>query len=171
MEIKCKFKQQNEVVERGTFKSRKVWVIDDENADYPQTIEVEVAQDKVNLFNNFRPGQPLTVSINLRGREWTNPQGEVKVFNTLQCWKVTSDLTDDETNGSMIKEMVKKNYDSSRPEPVKNASPKMQLIHDEFNKLDDMPFSKPSKKKGNIEQNFENEFIQEITNDINDLPF
>jgi len=94
MEIKCKFKQQNDVVERGTFKSRKVWVIDDENADYPQTIEVEVAQDKVNLFNNFRPGQPLTVSINLRGREWTNPQGEVKVFNTLQCWKVTSDVTD-----------------------------------------------------------------------------
>lgn len=94
MEIKCKFKQQNDVVERGTFKSRKVWVIDDENADYPQTIEVEVAQDKVNLFNNFRPGQPLTVSINLRGREWTNPQGEVKVFNTLQCWKVTSDVSD-----------------------------------------------------------------------------
>jgi hypothetical protein len=94
MEIKCKFKQQNDVVERGTFKSRKVWVIDDENADYPQTLEVEVAQDKVNLFNNFRPGQPLTVSINLRGREWTNPQGEVKVFNTLQCWKVTSDVTD-----------------------------------------------------------------------------
>jgi hypothetical protein len=94
MELKCKFKQQNDVVERGTFKSRKVWVIDDENADYPQTLEVEVAQDKVNLFNNFRPGQPLTVSINLRGREWTNPQGEVKVFNTLQCWKVTSDVTD-----------------------------------------------------------------------------
>ena len=94
MDLKCKFKQQNDVVERGTFKSRKVWVIDDENADYPQTIEVEVAQDKVNLFNNFRPGQPLTVSINLRGREWTNPQGEVKVFNTLQCWKVTSDVPD-----------------------------------------------------------------------------
>jgi len=94
MELKCKFKQQNDVVERGTFKSRKVWVIDDENADYPQTLEVEVAQDKVNLFNNFRPGQPLTMSINLRGREWTNPQGEVKVFNTLQCWKVTSDVTD-----------------------------------------------------------------------------
>ena len=92
MEIKCKFKQQNDVVERGTFKSRKVWVIDDENADYPQTIEVEVAQDKVNLFNNFRPGQPLTVSINLRGREWVDPKTDVtKVFNTLQCWKVTSD--------------------------------------------------------------------------------
>jgi hypothetical protein len=135
MEIKCKFKQQNDVVERGTFKSRKVWVIDDENADYPQTIEVEVAQDKVNLFNNFRSGQPLTVSINLRGREWTNPQGEVKVFNTLQCWKVTSDVTDQQ---------------EEEDAPTMKAAPK---------------------KAGNIEKKFENEFIQEITNDNNDLPF
>jgi len=94
MDLKCKFKQQNDVVERGTFKSRKVWVITEDDTKYPQTIEVEVAQDKVDLFNTCRPGQPLTVSINLRGREWTNPQDEVKVFNTLQCWKVVSDVPD-----------------------------------------------------------------------------
>jgi hypothetical protein len=136
MEIKCKFKQQNNVVERGTFKSRKVWVIDDENADYPQTLEVEVAQDKVNLFNNFRPGQPLTVSINLRGREWTNPQGEVKVFNTLQCWKVTSDVVDQQ---------------EEEEAPTMKAAPK--------------------KKAGNIEKKFQEEFINQIENDNNDLPF
>lgn len=137
MELKCKFKQQNDVVERGTFKSRKVWVIDDENADYPQTIEVEVAQDKVNLFSDFRPGQPLTLSINLRGREWTNPQGEVKVFNTLQCWKVTTDEVKDQQE--------------------EEAAPTMKAA--------------PKKKAGNIEKKFENEFIQEITNDNDDLPF
>jgi len=136
MELKCKFKQQNDVVERGTFKSRKVWVIDDENADYPQTLEVEVAQDKVNLFNNFRPGQPLTMSINLRGREWTNPQGEVKVFNTLQCWKVTSDVTDQQ---------------EEEEAPTMKAAPK--------------------KKAGNIEKKFQEEFINQIENDNNDLPF
>jgi hypothetical protein len=141
MEIKCKFKQQNDVVERGTFKSRKVWVIDDENADYPQTLEVEVAQDKVNLFNNFRPGQPLTVSINLRGREWTNPQGEVKVFNTLQCWKVTSDVTDQQEEESIFK--------PGDPfyAPKKKAAPK---------------------KTGNIENNFEEEHINSLGGD---LPF
>jgi len=141
MEIKCKFKQQNDVVERGTFKSRKVWVIDDENADYPQTIEVEVAQDKVNLFNNFRPGQPLTVSINLRGREWTNPQGEVKVFNTLQCWKVTSDIADDEISIDAV-EIVK---------AIAKASPK--------------------NKDGKISSNFQEEFFNKLENDNNDLPF
>lgn len=136
MDLKCKFKQQNDVVERGTFKSRKVWVIDDENADYPQTIEVEVAQDKVNLFNDCRPGQPLTLSINLRGREWTNPQGEVKVFNTLQCWKVTSDVTDQQ---------------EEEEAPTMKAAPK--------------------KKAGNIEKKFQEDFIQQIENDNNDLPF
>jgi len=141
MEIKCKFKQQNDVVERGTFKSRKVWVIDDENADYPQTLEVEVAQDKVNLFNNFRPGQPLTVSINLRGREWTNPQGEVKVFNTLQCWKVTSDIADDEISIDAV-EIVK---------AIAKASPK--------------------NKDGKISSNFQEEFFNKLENDNNDLPF
>lgn len=143
MELKCKFKQQNDVVERGTFKSRKVWVIDDENADYPQTIEVEVAQDKVNLFNNFRPGQPLTVSINLRGREWTNPQGEVKVFNTLQCWKVTSDVE--------AVEILGQQDEGPFDAPTMKAAPK--------------------KKAGNIEKKFQEDFIQEITNDNNDLPF
>jgi hypothetical protein len=152
MEIKCKFKQQNDVVERGTFKSRKVWVIDDENADYPQTIEVEVAQDKVNLFNNFRPGQPLTVSINLRGREWTNPQGEVKVFNTLQCWKVTSDVTDQQEETIEVKYSVEVDYDKKTFTET-NAE------------------KKAPKKAGNIEKKFQEDFIQQIENDNNDLPF
>ena len=92
MEIKCKFHQQNDVVERANFKSRKVWVITECDTKYPQTIELEVAQDKIDLFNDYTSGQDMTVSINLRGREWTDPKTDVtKVFNTLQCWKVVDD--------------------------------------------------------------------------------
>ena len=150
MEIKCKFKQQNDVVERGTFKSRKVWVIDDENADYPQTLEVEVAQDKVNLFNNFRPGQPLTVSINLRGREWTNPQGEVKVFNTLQCWKVTSDVEAFE----ILRQQDEDEISIDAVEIVKAIAK-----------------ASPKNKEGKISSNFQEEFFKKLENDNNDLPF
>jgi hypothetical protein len=28
------------------------------------------------------------VSINLRGREWVNPQGETKFFNSIQGWRI-----------------------------------------------------------------------------------
>jgi hypothetical protein len=30
----------------------------------------------------------IEVSFNLRGREWTSPQGEIKYFNTLEAWRI-----------------------------------------------------------------------------------
>ena len=68
------------------FRKREVVVTTDEQ--YPQTIMVEFVQDKTDLLNNFKPGQPVKISINLRGREWTNPQGEVKYFNSIQGWRI-----------------------------------------------------------------------------------
>lgn len=59
--------------------------------DYPQVIQFQASQDKVDLLDNFNPGDQVEVSFNLRGREWTNPQGEVKVFNTLDAWKITAE--------------------------------------------------------------------------------
>jgi len=57
---------------------------------YPQHIMVEFVQDKTDLLNNFGVGQSVKISINLRGREWTNPQGEVKYFNSIQGWRIES---------------------------------------------------------------------------------
>jgi len=94
MELKCKFYKQLPIVERSNWKSRKVWVITEDNPDYPQTIEIEVSQDKINLFDSVKDGQSLTLQLNLKGREWTNPQGEVKVFNTLSCWKLSKEEID-----------------------------------------------------------------------------
>ena len=56
--------------------------------DYPQMLLIEFTQDKVDLLNEFMVGSSVTVSINLRGREWINPQGEAKYFNSLQGWKI-----------------------------------------------------------------------------------
>jgi hypothetical protein len=33
-------------------------------------------------------GEPVKIDINLRGREWTNPQGETVYFNTIQGWRI-----------------------------------------------------------------------------------
>ena len=30
----------------------------------------------------------MSVGINLKGREWTSPQGEVKYFNSIQGWRI-----------------------------------------------------------------------------------
>ena len=60
---------------------------------YPQILSIEFAQDKCALLNSIQAGAEVTIGINLRGREWFNPQGEVKVFNTIQGWKITSKAT------------------------------------------------------------------------------
>jgi single-stranded DNA-binding protein len=39
-------------------------------------------------LNNYKPGEQVKVSINLRGREWVSPQGETKYFNSIQGWRV-----------------------------------------------------------------------------------
>lgn len=59
------------------------------NEQYPQPILINFVQDKVDLIDKLVIGQEVTVSINLRGREWTSPQGEVKYFNDIQGWRVS----------------------------------------------------------------------------------
>jgi hypothetical protein len=55
---------------------------------FPQPIEMQVTQDKCSLLDTISVGMVVEVSINLRGKSWTNPQGETKYFNTLEAWKI-----------------------------------------------------------------------------------
>lgn len=88
MEVQGKVKMIGETQTFGTngFRKREVVVTTEEQ--YPQHIMVEFVQDKTDLLNNFQVGQNVKIGINLRGREWTNPQGEVKYFNSIQGWRI-----------------------------------------------------------------------------------
>ena len=57
---------------------------------YPQPINIEFLQEKGDLLNQLKEGDKVKVAINIRGREWTSPQGEVKYFNSITGWKVES---------------------------------------------------------------------------------
>lgn len=70
----------------ATFKKRELVVTTEEQ--YPQHLLVEFTQDKTDLLNPYNIGEQVKVSINLRGREWTNPQGETKYFNSIQGWRI-----------------------------------------------------------------------------------
>lgn len=59
--------------------------------EYPQHISIQFTQGKCALLDGIREGQTVDVSINLRGREWVSPQGEVKYFNTIEGWKVDAE--------------------------------------------------------------------------------
>jgi hypothetical protein len=87
MEVTGKIKVVNpEQQISAAFKKRELVVTTEEQ--YPQHIMIEFTQDKCDLLNNYAIGEPVKVSINLRGREWVNPQGETKYFNSIQGWRI-----------------------------------------------------------------------------------
>ena len=55
---------------------------------YPQPILIEFLQDKIDLLQTIKEGESVKVGINIRGREWKNPQGEVKYFNSITGWRL-----------------------------------------------------------------------------------
>ena len=94
MEIIGKIKWIDETKEYGSngFKKRELVVSTEEQ--YPQHILVEFIQDKCEILNSFQIGNNVKIGINLKGREWTNPEGQVKYFNSVQGWRI--DIIDGE---------------------------------------------------------------------------
>jgi single-stranded DNA-binding protein len=65
---------------------------------YPQTLQLQANKEKAeNLVKYNKVGDKVDINVNLRGREWTNPQGEVKVFNTIEAWKIFKANSDNQT--------------------------------------------------------------------------
>jgi len=74
---------------KDTFRKRE-FVIEfiDGNPMYPQYVNFQLIQDKVDLIEPFQEGQEVQVEFNLRGREWRSPNGEIKYFNSLDAWRL-----------------------------------------------------------------------------------
>jgi len=69
-----------------TFRKREVVIETDEN--YPQVVMCEFTQDRADIPSRYREGDKVTVSINIRGRERTNRDGETKYFVSIQGWRM-----------------------------------------------------------------------------------
>ncbi|HMC00069.1 MAG TPA: DUF3127 domain-containing protein [Flavobacteriaceae bacterium] len=90
MELQGKIKLIGETQTFGANGFRKREVVITTEEQYPQHIMVEFVQDKTDLLDNYQVGQQVKININLRGREWVNPQGETKYFNSIQGWRIES---------------------------------------------------------------------------------
>ncbi|MBK5212614.1 MAG: DUF3127 domain-containing protein [Flavobacteriaceae bacterium] len=88
MELQGKIKMIDETKEYGNNGFRKRELVITTEEQYPQVIMIEFVQDKTDLLNSYKVGQDVKVSFNVRGREWVNPQGETKYFNSIQGWRV-----------------------------------------------------------------------------------
>ena len=76
------------------FSKREFVIIDNSNSAYPQPISLQLVNDKCSLIDNIAIGTEIDCSINLRGRKWTSPTGEIKYFNTIECWKISTNTID-----------------------------------------------------------------------------
>ena len=87
MQLQGTIKKINEIqtFESG-FQKRELILTTEEQ--YPQPILIEFLSDKVDVLNSYKAGENVKIGINLRGREWTSQQGEVKYFNSIIGWKI-----------------------------------------------------------------------------------
>jgi hypothetical protein len=74
------------------FQKREMVLLTQEQ--YPQPINIEFLSEKINLLDNVKEGDSVKVGINIRGREWANPQGEVKYFNSITGWRLEKSSDD-----------------------------------------------------------------------------
>lgn len=60
----------------------------DASTNYPQDVQFQCVQDKCSMLDSLQHGDEVRVMYNLRGKEYTDKEGNVKVFNSLECWKI-----------------------------------------------------------------------------------
>ena len=70
----------------ASFKNRELVLTTE--SQYPESILIEFVQDKTDLLNGLSIGQEVKVHINIGGREWVNPAGETKYFNSIKGWRI-----------------------------------------------------------------------------------
>lgn len=88
MEIQGRVKQifPSQTMGQNGFEKRDLVIITEDI--YPQTIIIQFTQQRCDLLDSLQVGQRVKVYVNIRGREWTSPQGEIKYFNTIEGWKI-----------------------------------------------------------------------------------
>tara|TARA_R110000744_G_scaffold97622_2_gene188634 strand:+ start:9804 stop:10175 length:372 start_codon:yes stop_codon:yes gene_type:complete len=81
--------EKNQISEK--FAKREIVI--ETSEDYPQLLSIQFVQDKCEALDSFMEGEDVKIGINLRGRSWESPSGELKYFNTIQGWYI--ELTDE----------------------------------------------------------------------------
>ena len=95
MQVIGKIKVINETQTFGAKGFRKRELVVTTNEQYPQMLMVEFIQDKCDLLDNFKVDDDVCININLRGKEWVNPEGVAKYFNSIQGWRIEPTIIDD----------------------------------------------------------------------------
>ena len=125
MNISGKIKLIGETKEYGSNGFRKRELVITTQEQYPQNILVEFIQDKCEILNTYQAEDLVKIDINIRGREWTNKENEVKYFNSIQGWRI---------------ELLENSNTTDDLPPLDNLSPFEPASETNDEDLDDLPF-------------------------------
>ncbi len=82
-----KIEQEKQV--SASFKKRDfVLTTANEDGKYEQHVLIQFVQDKCSLLDSVQVGDRVKVGIGINGKEWINPEGEAKYFNSIQAWRI-----------------------------------------------------------------------------------
>ena len=56
---------------------------------YPQKIVFGLVQDKCDMIDSYGVGDTVSVSFDVKGRDWTDESGQTKYFNTLEAFRLS----------------------------------------------------------------------------------
>jgi hypothetical protein len=94
MKLKGTIKLINETKTFDSGFSVREFVVTTQDDKYPQDIQLQLVKDNTRLLDGIKVSDVIDVEFNLQGREWTSPQGDVKYFNSLVAWKITTEQTE-----------------------------------------------------------------------------
>ena len=123
MEIQGRIKQifPSQLIGQNGFEKRDLVITTEEQ--YPQPIIIQFTQQRCDLLNNLQVGQNVKVYINIRGREWTNQQGEIKYFNTIEGWKIEVIQTTNVANQQPVQQAPQQPVPQAAPAPPPQRAP------------------------------------------------
>lgn len=127
IELKGKIKVVGKTVEVGNNGFKKRELVLETEEQYPQFITINFIKDACDNLNGYSIGDKVAVGINIKGREWTSPSGELKYFNDIQGWRITKNNASNNSPTSQT---------NNNDEP-----PVFQTERDDSNQfVDDLPF-------------------------------
>lgn len=111
--------QTNQIKE--TFKKREFVVEYAENPNYPQILKFEMINDNCTMLDSYRKGDDVEIEFDLRGREWTNPQGNKVYFVSLNAFRLRK--IDDKNNSTPDEDPIPGTDDIPPPSPDEDELP------------------------------------------------
>lgn len=124
MEIQGRIKQifPSQTMGQNGFEKRDLVIVTEEQ--YPQTIIIQFTQQRCDLLDSLQVGQNVKVYINIKGREWRSPYGEIKYFNTIEGWKIEVIQTTNVANQQTPQQPVAQT--APAPPPQRAPQPQVQ---------------------------------------------